>query len=241
MKKWIRMLLLLVCIAALLFSGYKLYSNWSENHASDELNTQVAESYTAVEKKSEVPIRVDFAGLKAQCADVVGWLYCEGTVINYPVVQSDDNSYYLRRMLDGSYNSNGTLFMDCRDDPNMSSLNTVIYGHHMRSGAMFAVLDEFADQEFYEQHPTVWFLTEQCAYRIDLLASFITPSDSDSYKMFDTQDELRTYIDSALGRSLFSTNASADNVERIMTLSTCAYVYENARTVVIGSVTPVEY
>lgn len=241
MKKSARILLLIICIAALLFSAYKLYSYWSENHESEQLNDRITQDYVAADEKSEVPISVDFDGLKEQCGDVVGWLYCEGTVINYPVVQAEDNEYYLHRMLDGSYNANGTLFMDCRNDPNLGGLNTVIYGHHMRSGAMFKVLDDYSDQEFYEQHPVMWFLTEQRAYRIDLLASFVTPSDSDSYKDFDTPAELAEYLAEAVSKSYFASDIPLDGVERIMTLSTCAYSYDNARTVVIGSITPVEY
>lgn len=241
MKRAARIILLLVCIIALIFSALKLYSYWSENRESEKLNEQTAEKFVAEEEGSQIPITVDFAQLKQQCSDVVGWLYCEGTVINYPVVQAQDNDYYLRRMLDGSYNSNGTLFMDCKNDPNMGSLNTVIYGHHMRSGAMFAVLDRFSEQEFYEEHPVMWFLTEQRAYRIDLIATFITPSDSESYKMFDEHDELAAYLSEALGKSKFETNADKQDISQIMTLSTCAYEYEKSRTVVIGSVIPVEY
>lgn len=242
MKRYVRIILLVLCFAVLFFCAYKIYGYVSENRRSAELNKGIANDFVAgVEESSEIPLTVDFAGLKAQCKDVVGWLYCEDTVINYPVVQAEDNSYYLRRMLDGSYNSNGTLFMDCRDDPNMGSLNTVIYGHHMRSGAMFAVLDKFAEQDFYEEHPVVWYLTEQRAYKIELLATFVTPSDSDSYKMFDEPAELESYLAEALGKSKFKTAAPTQGVERIMTLSTCAYEYDNSRTVVVGSVIPVEY
>ena len=87
----------------------------------------------------------------------------------------------------------------------------------------------------------VWYLTEQRAYKIELLATFVTPSDSDSYKMFDEHAELETYLAEALGKSKFRTAADTQGVERIMTLSTCAYEYDNSRTVVVGSVIPVEY
>lgn len=241
MKRAVRKILLLVCVLALIFSALKLYSYWSENRESEKLNDEIAASFVVEDESSMIPITVDFEQLEQECGDVVGWLYCEGTVINYPVVQAEDNNYYLRRMLDGSYNANGTLFMDCKNDPNMGSLNTIIYGHHMRSGAMFAVLDKFSEQEFYEEHPVLWFLTEQRAYRLDVIATFVTPSDSESYKMFDTPEELAAYLPQALSKSKLSTNADTENVTQIMTLSTCAYEYEKARTVVIAAVTPVEY
>lgn len=249
LKKVISTLLLAVCIAALLFSALMLYSYWHENNESRQFNERIADEYTVPvaeeviedEESVSIPIQVDFSGLTAQCADFIGWLYCEDTVINYPVVQGSDNSYYLYRFLDGSYNSNGTLFMDCENDPNMGSLNTIIYGHHMRSGSMLASLDDYAEQEYYEAHPVMWFLTPERAYRIELLASFVTSADSDSYTLFETQEQLQEYLDKALAKSLFKTAADTDNVTQIITLSTCAYSYDNARTVVIGSVTPIEY
>ena len=106
------------------------------------------------------PISVDFAALKAAYPDVVGWLYCEGTPINYPVAQGDDNSYYLRRDLDGNYAMAGTLFLDYRCSADFSDENSVIYGHNMNDGSMFAVLPDFSDPEFLLAHPTIWLLTE---------------------------------------------------------------------------------
>ena len=106
---------------------------------------------------------------------------------------------------------------------------------------MFAVLDEFSNQEFYEEHPVMWFLTEQCAYRIDLISTFVTPSNSDSYNIFETEDELNAYVSEAVEKSTFITSTDTDDISQIMTLSTCAYVYDKARTVVIGKITAVEY
>lgn len=84
---------------------------------------------------------------------MLAWLYCPDTVINYPVVQSDDNEYYLRRLMDGSSNTAGTLFADYRCSPDFSDPHTVIYGHNMKNDTMFGILPEYGAQEFYEPHP----------------------------------------------------------------------------------------
>ena len=99
------------------------------------------------------------------------------------------------------------------------------------------MLDKFAEQDFYEEHPVVWYLTEQRAYKIELLATFVTPSDSDSYKMFDEPAELEAYLAEALGKSKFKTAADTQGVERIMTLSTCAYHAEDGRFIVVAKKT----
>ena len=95
------------------------------------------------------PIAVDFERLLQENGDCVGWIYCEDTKINYPVMQSDDNAAYLHRLFDGSYNSSGSLFMDFRNDPNLTDLNTVIFGHSMKDHSMFATLRDFRNQTFY--------------------------------------------------------------------------------------------
>ena len=100
------------------------------------------------EAESIVP-EIDFDALKTVNEDVVGWLYLPDTVISYPVVQGDDNSYYLKHLVDGTYNANGCLFMDHKNQRDLKDDNTLIYGHHMESGKMFASLVKYKDQEFY--------------------------------------------------------------------------------------------
>ena len=79
------------------------------------------------------PIIVDFEVLQTENKDIIAWLHCPDTKINYPVAQSEDNSYYLRRLLDGSWNTAGTIFMDYRNSADFSDRHTVIYGHNMKN------------------------------------------------------------------------------------------------------------
>lgn len=130
------------------------------NKATKSTDTQVADEESDTPKEAfpqETPkevafIVVDFEELWKENGDVVGWLYCPDTVINYPVVQGDDNDYYLRRLLDGSNNIAGTLFIDARNKGDFSDWNTVVYGHNMRNDTMFGTLTEYASQEYYCSH-----------------------------------------------------------------------------------------
>lgn len=188
-----------------------------------------------------IPLRVDFDALQAENPDIIAWIYCADTPINYPVAQSEDNQYYLRRLTDGSYNSSGTIFLDFRNSPDLHDVNSLIYGHNMTNGTMFGTLVEYKDQAYYDEHPELWILTRECAYRIDLIAGLVTASDSDDYTIFETREELDAHLQDCVERSTFVSDFDLDTVERIVTLSTCSYEYNTARYVVIGNMLPIAY
>ena len=103
--------------------------------------TENGQTESAIKPVSETaPITVDFERLQEENKDIIAWLYCPDTEINYPVVQSKDNEYYLRRLLDGTWNIAGTLFMDYRNAADCSDLHTIIYGHNMKNNTMFGSL-----------------------------------------------------------------------------------------------------
>jgi sortase B len=189
----------------------------------------------SAENGETVPITVDFDKLLAQNPDVRGWIYCEGTNISYPILQGQDNQYYIHRLIDGSEAAAGSIFMDYRNSSNFGDLSTVIYGHHMRDGSMFGDLTDYASQSYYDAHPTFWILTPEANYRVDVLAGFVTPSDSDSYSMYSNSGEFHTYLEKCVQQSDFVSNVRLSTVSRTVTLSTCSSEYENARYVVIGS------
>lgn len=182
----------------------------------------------------KVPITIDFASLKTQYPDLVGWLYCADTPINYPVVQSEDNDYYLYRLMDGTENKNGTIFMDFRNDSEFGDWNHLIYGHNMKNGAMFGSLTSYMEQEFYERHPFWFLLTEDVNYRIDLVGGYVTPATSDAYALpEDTAGRDRLY-QKASRSSVFDADIKLIPEERLITMSTCVYDYEDARFVLVG-------
>lgn len=179
---------------------------------------------------------MDFESLLKQNTDVVGWIYCENTPINYPVLQSSDNNYYLRRMIDKKYNIAGSVFMDYRCKADLSSLNTIIYGHNMKNDTMFGTFTEYKKQSYYDEHPVLWFLTPEQDYKIELIAGYVTPSTSDVYKDFYSQEELDIHIKDSIDKSTFVSGVNIAEVDNIITLSTCSYEYSTARYVLIGNV-----
>lgn len=192
------------------------------------------------ETSSIVP-EIDFAALKAVNEDVVGWLYLPDTVISYPVVQGGDNSYYLKHLVDGTYNANGCLFMDCKNQRNLTDDNTLIYGHHMDSGKMFASLVKYKDQEFYATHPVMYFLTEDKAYQVELFAGYTTTADAEAYMIsISTREEKIEWLKEMFHSSDFFADVTVSALDHIMTFSTCAYDFHNARYVLHGKLTIME-
>lgn len=263
-----RVLTLLLSGMVFLFAAVQLYGYFREEQASGQAQSSLSEAVTVVEPvpvrtepvaetappedtpteeptlppvSYEIPIRVDFDALGEEGPDIVAWLYCADTHINNPVVQGEDNEYYVYRLPDGSSNANGSLFMDYRNLPDLSDRNTIIYGHNMRSGRRFGTLTKYKNQAYYDEHPVLWLLTPERAYRIDLIAGLVTASDSDAYEVFDTDAEFRTYLETAVQDSTFVSQTDIENVERIITLSTCSYEYATARYVLIGALTPADY
>jgi sortase B len=188
------------------------------------------------------PIYVDFEELKAQNPDIVGWIYCPDTNINYPIVQGESNQEYLYRSHTGVSNANGSIFMDFRNLPDFSDFNNIIYGHNMGHGVMFGTLRQYTTQEFYEEHPTMWILTSDKAFRLDLIAALVTPSDSETYELFSYIEDLHERLEYVLPKSNFSAGeVDISQIRQIVTLSTCTYEYATARYVVIGSMVEVGY
>lgn len=203
--------------------------------------SEPAETPTEPSLADTIPLSVDFDILQSENPDIVAWIYCADTPINYPVVQGEDNQYYLRRLSDGSYNASGSIFMDFRNAADLSDLNSLIYGHNMTNDTMFGSLVEYKDQDYYDEHPELWILTKECAYRIDAIAGVVTRSDSDIYRIFETPEELNEHLQSVVKNSTFVSNYDLESVERIVTLSTCSYEYNTARYVIIGNMIPIAY
>ena len=98
---------------------------------------------------------VDFEGLLKINDDLVGWIYIDGTNVDYPIVHGPDNNFYLYKMFDGNYNRSGSIFMDGANSADFSDKHTLIHGHHMKNDTMFSGLPKYKDQQFYAQHPVV--------------------------------------------------------------------------------------
>ena len=187
-----------------------------------------------VQTGEKAPIVVDFAALWKKSDDVVAWLYSPDTPINYHVAQAEDNVYYLDHMINGKTNRGGTLFVDYRNDPAMTDRKTLIYGHAMSIGTMFGTLERYKRQAYYEAHPVMYLLTPEMDYALDLVAGYMTDVSDPVFNIPATDEEADAQLAHVLKKSAFRTKAEIPEDARMVTLSTCAYDFENARFVVVG-------
>ena len=182
-------------------------------------------------------ISVDLAGLKAKYPDVKGYIYAANTGISYAIVKGSDNSFYLDHGIDGSKNNNGAIFIETLCDENFGSQNTIIYGHHMKSGRMFAPLEKYKSQSYYDAHPYMYIYTESQNYRIDLFAGCVVEGDADIYATSVDADTLANYVAKSTFKAKIGTPTG-----KIVTLSTCDYTsgYSDPRYVVLGQLVAID-
>jgi len=211
-----------------------------ENTESQQEEVQESAEPTVNPEAALIP-DINFDALSEMNGSLVGWLYSPETVINYPVAQGEDNFYYLNHLADGTENGNGCLFIDWKNAPDFSDENTVIYGHHMQSGKMFASLVSYADQAYFEEHPVVYLTTPTGKYKIELFSGYTTDRNSSAYTLrFSTQHEFAEWLREISDKSDFRTSMRLSTEDHIVTLSTCAYSFYDARYVVHGRLTLVE-
>ena len=237
MKKIVYNLLLIISLCAFIFFGYKIYNYKKEEKAQNELNREIVESVIVLNndvEESDEPLKVDFTALKEKNNDIVAWIYSEDTQINYPIVKAKNNDYYLHRLIDGSYNIAGTLFMDYRNSIDFTDYNTIIFGHNMKNGTMFGSLPNYQKQDYYDSHKEIYLYTENKNYLIEIFAGYIASSESDIYKFPKTVDTNEKLIKTAINNSTFKSNVEPTKDDKIITLSTCTYTFENARYILVG-------
>lgn len=240
MKKIIRIIISILAIILITYSGYNLWGVYSEYALGERFYDEYASEFLIDLNKDldpnleEESFSVDFEGLQEKNKDVVAWLYIEDTAINYPIVQGKDNHYYLRRLLDGTYNIAGSIFMDCRNSADLNDLNTIIYGHNLNNGEMFGNLVNYARQEYYEEHPVMHLLTPEREYIVEMIAGYQTDVYSNVYQIPNTEEELMLLYDEIIELSTFKSNASLNHGDRLITLSTCSNGDYESRYVLIG-------
>ena len=175
------------------------------------------------------------AALGAENPDFCAWLWQEGTAIDYPVVLGGDNEYYLNHLFDGEKNKLGCLFMDCRNKGDFSDKNTVIYGHNMKNGSMFHSLTDYKDPVVYATRPTMTIYTPDETYMLELFAGAVVSGDAPSVKInFESEEAFMAYVDALKANSTFDSHVEVTPEDRLVTLCTCSYEYDNARYVLAG-------
>jgi sortase B len=220
--------------------GWQLYSDSVARATADAAVSEIHELKPSVEDErnedaDSSDARMDFSALQAQNSDAIAWLTIPGTQIDYPVMQTTDNDFYLSHDAQKNANGNGALFLDYRVHSDFSDFTNVIYGHHMQSGMMFQNLMKFKEKAFFDSHSMGTLYTPDKTWQLEIFATAVVPYDSTvyDYTPFSIADK-ESYLDNVKETAMYYRDIGVSADDRIVVLSTCSYEYQDAKAVVIA-------
>ena len=219
---FIRIFLVLVILCALGGIAYRLWDYKTGTDRYEQLQQQAVQPVEETQEEGFDPLDIDFDALREEGPDIIGWIDFDSVEISYPIVYSGDNSYYLRRLWDGSYNQAGTLFLE-GNNQSLDDLHAIVYGHNMRNGTMFAPLKEYLDPDFFAENGG-WFTlyTPEGAWRYQLFSIHEAEPDDSLYTAgFVVGDEYTAFLKTLREARLYDTGVTVYSDDHVLTLSTC--------------------
>ena len=219
------------------------YANLAQLKGSGLLNqvNNVTIHYTE-EEEVDLQILEEYQTLYNKNKSLIGWLKIDDTNIDYPVMQTSNNEYYLDHNFNQEYDKNGSLFLDADCDVVHRNTNLIIYGHHMKSGKMFGNLNKYSSESYYKDHSLIQFDTiyEKGTYEIMyVFRSRIYNEDEVVFKYYQFLDaasekEFESDMQEMAALSLYDTGITASYGDELLTLSTCDNSEEDGRFVVVA-------
>jgi sortase B len=255
---YIRLILLIVCIIGIVVSSIWLIGYMNDRKGYDDSVKEAGDFVLIHEETVTIPVSsgdgeekkeqytfdgldIDFESLCKKNPDIVGWIYIPGTDISYPIVQSDDNIHYLTRNVMGKKNDHGAIFMDCANTFGFNDAKTVIYGHRMNDGTMFAQLLNYTSQQYYEAHKFGVIYTPYGNYLFVIIGGGETDAKKQTHAVYHTvSGDYKAHIEELLSESLFSTKVTFTGEEKTVMLSTCVRWNDSKRFFLLGVLIPFE-
>ncbi len=195
------------------------------------------------DKDTSVPdILPEYEKIHQKNQKLIGWVKIDDTIIDYPVMQTVNNEYYLDHNFNQEEDRNGCIFMDYQCDVIKGCDNMILYGHHMKSGKMFGTLNKYSEKAYYEEHPIIQFDTiyEKGKYQVMYVFRSKVYSEEDvTFKYYQfinaaSEMEFNSYLNEMAALSLYDTEVTASYGDKLLTLSTCDYQEKKGRFVVVA-------
>lgn len=215
-KKLINPILFIISITLILYASYHILFNIRSNYKIKELN----QSLQQYQNKQQ---SYDFANLKKQNNDTIGWIKIENTKVDYPIVQSIDNKYYLNHDFKKQTNEAGWIFMDFRNQSDFTNLNNIIYGHGRIDGSMFGNLKNFLKEDWLKNKEQTIKITTPTSTSTWKVFSVYTIKAETYYltTYFPTNKKFQSFLETIKKRSMISFDTAVSYHDNILTLSTC--------------------
>lgn len=216
----------ILILMALTFSIYNFYPTLSNSIEKDKIIA------VAKENKLDTQDRVDFSRLLALNSQTIGWVQINETPLEYPVVQTDNNDYYLSHDFLNKESFEGAIFQDYLCDP-INTRNHVLYGHYMSDESMFGSLWNYQEKSYYDLHPVIQFDQPDNPGDWEIFSVYVTEADYD-YRQpkFSSDTDFMNYMIRLEERSFYDTGVDLSPTDEVLTLSTCIYTFDNARLAV---------
>jgi SrtB family sortase len=241
-KNFLKVIYMLFVLAFIGSIGYIIYYviDINKNTGTEILNNIEVNKDEIIEYKTERMLQLE--ELQKENNEIIGWLEIEDTNINYPVLQTDNNSYYLTHTYKKQYSSTGSLFLDKDFDSVNGSSNYLIYGHRSKKGIMFEDLMKYAKKDFYQNHTKIKFTTNQEESTYEVLSVFYSrvyyKNEKNVFRYYyfvnaQNEQEYNTFVNSAKKASIYDTGVTAKFGDQLMTLSTCEYSQKDGRFVIV--------
>lgn len=181
--------------------------------------------------------------LKTVNEDVKGWIRIEGTAVNYPLLQTNNNDYYLTHNYKKENSSYGSIFIKKETDLLANNSNIIIYGHNMKDGQMFNDLLKYMNKKYYQEHPKIKIFTDKQEIEYKIISVFKSKVFNENeqnvfryyqYYDFENESKYNEYIENCKKIQLYDTGENAQYGEQLLTLITCEYSQENGRLVIVA-------
>lgn len=202
-----RKVIQIVAVVALIWSGYVLVK-W-------------AFSYVQVERDLKNAQQQELNTFQLNYPETVGWLSLEGTRIDNPVMQTDNNFYYLTHNYKGENSRGGSIYMDYRNEPDLSDVHTIFYGHVLRNETMFGSLPKYSDESYAKEHPEFIYYNGEDEWVLEVFAAYETTTDFYYIETEFEGDEFRQFIETVRAKSVIQPDMEVLPNDSIVTLSTC--------------------
>ena len=246
-RKTIFLIAFLVLIGTMVYLVNYFVEGWLQQSQISSA-AQVWEDDDSMRKNSD-GIFIGFESLLEQNKDIKAWIKINGTNVNNPVYQTNNNDYYLDHDMNRQSSRYGALFIDKDAKFDKSggyhpvTKNIVVYGHHMKDGTMFGSLKHYTDLSYYKNHPVIDFTTLYRDSDYKIFAVFITNNipEQDNGQVFNytqssfgSAEDFLAFVEDVKKRSIINTGVDVEATDELLTLSTCTYEFDDARLVVMA-------
>jgi sortase B len=199
-------------------------SDRPNGNPSDRLNGNKSNNLPSNRRGNTRP---QFHALLDINADITGWVKIDGTLVDYPILQAEDNDYYLQRNYKREEKRAGSIFMDFRNQLTVDNRNTILYGHDMKDGSMFGSLKRYLQADFFNTYPSISYDTLYESYDAEIFSVYYTTTDVNYIQTDFPDDEAYfSFLLNARERSLYKTDMILTSADLILTLSTCDYTLD---------------